>query len=118
MRTGERGVVLLEVLAAIAILGIAGMALIEVVAGGTRAVAFARTREQQQLDEDRMLAAYTLLRREDFDRRLGDREVGPYVVNVQRPERTLYRVAIGRKEAIGVEDLVTVVYRAEVSRAQ
>ncbi|PYP63763.1 MAG: hypothetical protein DMD37_05090 [Gemmatimonadetes bacterium] len=117
MRADNRGIALLEVLAAVAILGVAGIALVELVAGGTRAVATARAREQELGDEDRLLAAYTLLRREDLDRRLGDREVGPYVVNVQRPERTLYRIAIRRKEAPQVEELVTVVYRAEVRRA-
>ena len=110
----ERGVALLEVLAAVAILGVAGMALVELVAGGTGALALARQREQELMDEDRLLAAYTLLRREDLDRRLGDRDVGPYVVNVLRPERTLYRIAVVRKQAPGVEDLVTVVYRQEM----
>ena len=117
MRVGDRGVALLEVLAAVAILGVAGLALVELVAGGTRAVATARARELELGDEDRLMTAYTLLRRQDLDRRLGNRDVGPYVVNVQRPEKTLYRVVIRRKEAIGVEDLVTVVYRAEAGRA-
>jgi len=117
VRAGDRGVALLEVLAAVAILGVAGLALVELVAGGTRAVATARAREREQGDEDRLMTAYTLLRREDLDRRLGDRDVGPYAVNVQRPERTMYRIEIRRKKAIGVEDLVTVVYRAEAGRA-
>ena len=118
MRVDDRGVALLEVLAAVAILGVAGLALVELVAGGTRAVATARARELELGDGDRLMTAYTLLRREDLDRRLGgDRDVGPYVVNVQRPERTLYRIAIARKDAPQVENLVTVVYRAEAGRA-
>ena len=43
--------------------------------------------------------------------------VGAYVVNVQRPEQSLYRIALQRKEAVAVEDLVTVVYRPEASHA-
>ncbi len=108
---GERGVVLLEVLAAVVILGVAGLALVELVGGGTRAVAVARAREGELADEERLLAAWTLLKREELDQRIGEQTVGPYVVRVQRPERGLYRVALERKEAAGVEDLVTVVWR-------
>jgi hypothetical protein len=110
---GERGVALLEVLAAMAILGAAGLALVELVGGGTQAVAVARDRERELADEERLLAAWSLLKREELDQRLGERAVGPYVVRVQRPERGLYRIAMERKEAAGVEDLVTVVYRRE-----
>jgi hypothetical protein len=117
VRVGNGGVALLEVLAAVAILGVAGLALVELVAGGTRAVGTTRGRELELADEDRLLAAYTLLRSEDLDRRLGDREVGPYVVNLQRPERALYRIGIRRKEAPQVDELVTVVYRAEAVNA-
>lgn len=110
---GERGVALLEVLAAVVILGIAGLALVELVVGGTRAATVARERERELADEERLLAAWSLLRREELDQRIGERTVGPYVVRVQRPERGLYRIAIERKEAPGTEELVTVVYRAE-----
>jgi prepilin-type N-terminal cleavage/methylation domain-containing protein len=117
VRINRQGVALLEVLAAIMILGIAGTALMELVAGGTRAAGAAREREQQLGDEERLLSAYTLLARTDLDRRLGRREVGPYVVNIQRPEKRLYRIAIDREAAADVEELVTVVYRPEVPRA-
>ncbi len=109
----DRGVALLEVIAAVAILGIAGLGLVELVAAGTRSVAEARLRERELADEERLLAAHTLLARADLDRRIGSRELGPYIVSVQRPERTLYRIAIGRVTAPVVEDVVTVVYRAE-----
>lgn len=101
----ERGAVLLEVLAAVVILGVAGLALIHVAAGGLRATADARVRELEQHDAERLLTAYTLLNRSELDQRLGDRRVGRYVVNVQRPERELYRVSVA--------DLVTVVQRNE-----
>ncbi len=107
----ERGVALLEVLAAVAILGVAGLALVELVAGGTRAVAVARERERELADEERLLTAWSLLKREELDQRIGDRLVGPYLVRVQRPERGLYRLAVERQAAPGVEELVTVVYR-------
>jgi hypothetical protein len=111
-------VALLEVLAAVVILGVVGLALVELVGGGTRAVAVARKREQELADEERLLAAWTLLRREELDQRIGERGIGPYVVGVQRPERGLYRIAIERKEAPGMEDLVTVVWRGDPSDAR
>ena len=117
VRRGEQGVALLEVLAAVVILGIAGLALVQLVAGGTQAVTVARERERELADEDRLLAAYTLLRREDLDLRLGDRTVGAYVVNVQRPEQSLYRIALKRVETVAVENLVTVVYRPGAAHA-
>jgi hypothetical protein len=108
----DRGVALLEVLAAVVILGVAGLALVELVAGGIRAVAVARDRQRELADEERLLTAWSLLKREELDQRIGERLVGPYVVRVQRPERGLYRLAVGRSVAPEVEDLVTVVYRA------
>ena len=117
MRLHERGVVLLEVLVAIVILSVAGLSLLELVRGGTQAVTAARLRERELADEERLLTAFTLLAREDLDRRIGERTVGPYVVGVQRPERTLYRIGLARRESPDVEDLVTVIYRAEPPHA-
>jgi hypothetical protein len=102
---------LLEVLAAIVILTIAGLSLVSLVAQATASTVTARDRELEQADEERLLAAETLLTRVDLDLRLGERPVGPYVVTVARPERTLYRIALSRATAPDVEDLVTVVFR-------
>jgi hypothetical protein len=113
MRRTEHGAVLLEVLAALAILGLAGLALLELVAGHLEAVATARERERELWDEERLLVAHALLSATDLDRRLGARAAGPYIVSIQRPERELYRIAVGRRTAPGMEDLVTVVYRRE-----
>lgn len=117
MLGAERGVVLLEILAAVLILTVAGLSLVELSAAGTRATAAARLREREQQDEERLLTAYCLLLRADLDLRLGQRDVGPYVVRVARPERTLYRVAVSAARAPEVEDLVTVLYRPEPADA-
>ena len=117
MRSAERGVALLEVLVALVILATATIALLELVDAGTKAVAEARLRERELADEDRLLAAYTLLARTDLDRRVGMHEVGPYRVSVQRPEPTLYRVALSREQAPDIEDLVTVIYRQDPAHA-
>jgi hypothetical protein len=112
LRPGERGIALLEVLAAITILSIAGLSMIELVTQGTATAVTERARETEQMDQDRLLAATTLLTRNDLDIRIGRRPVGPYVVTVARPEHTLYRIAVARESAPDVEDLVAVVFRA------
>lgn len=117
MAIRERGIALLEVLVAVLILSTAGLSLTELVGAGTRAVTIARQRERELADEDRLLTAYSLLARSDLDRRLGDRVVGPYVVNTQRPEATIYRIALRRSSAPDIEDLITVVYRPEPAHA-
>jgi len=117
MRPAERGVVLLEILAAVLILTVAGLSLVALTAAAARATAAAQDRERTQVDEDRLLAAYSLLGRGDLDVRLGSRVVGPYLVQVERPERALYRIAVAEQRAPTVEDLVTVVYRPEPSDA-
>ncbi|HXH81320.1 MAG TPA: hypothetical protein VNN07_00160 [Candidatus Tectomicrobia bacterium] len=117
MRSREQGAALFEVLAAIVILGLSGLALVELVSVGARAEVSAARREREVADAERLLAAYTLLTRVDLDRRLGRREVGPYVVEVQRPERGLYRIAVARGEAPEMEEVVTVVWRRDADSA-
>ena len=57
MLGAERGVVLLEILAAVLILTVAGLSLVELSAAGTRATAAARLREREQQDEERPICA-------------------------------------------------------------
>src|SRR5262245_4154971 len=109
----ERGVVLLEVLVALVVLVTAGMALMETVGAGMRAERDARAREVVLGHEERLLNAHTLLSRGELDQRVGRRPIGEFVVDIQRPERTLYRIAVLQAQSPQVEDLVTVVYRAD-----
>ncbi len=111
----ERGVVLLEVLVAVVILAAAGIGLVELVGSGLRAERDARLRESTLATEQRLLSALTLLNRKELDQRIGRRRIGEFIVDIQRPERTLYRVALLQEQASQVEDLVTVVYRAETT---
>ena len=113
MRT-ERGVALLETLVAIVILATAGIAFLELVGGGLRGERDARAREATLVTEERLLSALTLLRRQELDQRIGRSAIGEFMVDVQRPEKALYRIAVAQIESPQVEDLVTVVYRAEV----
>ena len=112
----DRGVVLLEVMVAIVILATAGIALTEIVGAGLRAEREAREREGRLANEERLLTALTLLNRRELDQRIGRRRIGEFIVAVQRPERTLYRIALIQEQSPQVEDLVTVVYRREEDR--
>ncbi|SRR6266545_7700552 len=113
MLRADRGVVLLEVLVAVAILSASGLALVSVVSTGLRSEWDARERERTLAAEERLHAGLTLLKKSDLDRRLGRHPLGAFVVNVQRPERGLYRIALAQEGSPEAEDLVTVVYRWE-----
>ncbi len=113
MLRSNRGIALLEMLVALAILSGAGLALLDLVTGGLGAERDARERERVLAVEERVLTALTLLKRDEFDRRLGRHPIGELVVEIERPERTLYRIAIAQERSLEVEDLVTVVYRQE-----
>ncbi|MGH7754648.1 MAG: type IV pilus modification PilV family protein [Gemmatimonadales bacterium] len=109
----RRGAVLLEALVALAILSVAGVALLALVTAAVSAERDARGRERSLGNAERVLAAATLLRREELDQRIGMRPIGEFVVHIQRPERTLYRIAIADVASPQVDILVTVVYRPE-----
>ena len=104
---------LLEVLVALATLSMSGIALVGLVSAGLAAERDAEQRERTLAAEDRVLAALTFLKRDELDRRLGRHPLGEFVVDIERPERTLYRIALARVGSPGAEDLVTVVYRGE-----
>ena len=113
----ERGVALLETLVALAIISGAGIALLDVVTEGLRAQQDARERERISAVEDRVLTALTLLKRDELDRRLGRHSIGELVADIERPEPTLYRIAVLQASAPQTEDLVTVVYRRQLTNA-
>ncbi len=109
----DRGMALFEVLVALAILSVSGLALVGLVSAGLRGERDARERERVIAVEERVLTALTLLKRDELDRRLGRHPIGELTVDIQRPERTLYRIALSQTSSPEVEDLVTVVYRRE-----
>jgi type II secretory pathway pseudopilin PulG len=117
MARSNRGIALLETLVALALLSGAGLALLDLVTAGLRAERESRERERILAVEDRLLTALTLLTRAELDRRLGRHPLGELVVDIERPERTLYRIALAQQESPEVEDLVTVVFRREPTRA-
>jgi len=111
----DHGIALLEVLVALAIISGAGLALLNLVTGGLAAERDARRYEAMLGVEERVLTALTLLKRDELDRRLGRHPVGEVIADIERPERTLYRIAVVQATSPHVEDLVTIVYRPEAS---
>src|SRR5712691_12275331 len=83
MLQSDRGIALLEVLVALAILSGAGLALLDLVTGGLRAERDARERERILAAEERVLTALTLLKRDELNRRLGRHRIGELIVDIQ-----------------------------------
>ena len=111
------GVVLLETLVALAILGVAGASLAALAVGATDAV-----RRAHRLDDDvRRASAFldvvALWPREDLDRRLGTRPQGEWLLDVRHVAPALYTVAIA--DSGDARPLLrTALYRAEPYAAQ
>lgn len=108
MMRAQRGAVLLEVVAALTIFALAAVSGLSYLAQLGDAQDRVQAIERRLADQDRLLTAHTLLTRADLDRRLGVRAVGPWLVEIQRPRPTLYRIAVGDSAAF---DLVTLVFR-------
>ncbi|HEU4648243.1 MAG TPA: hypothetical protein VFS33_04225 [Gemmatimonadales bacterium] len=101
---------LLEVLVALVVVTTAGVSLVAALANAVRTEQRAEATERTTQDAHRLLAALALLSATDLDRRLGSRQVGAFVVEVQRPEPGLYRIALAEVSAPELELLVTVVH--------
>ena len=108
----DRGVALLEVLIALAILAIAGMALVGAVSAGLRATALASDRERASVRRDELMTGLSLLSRPELDARLGVHQLGAYAVEIQHPRAALYRLAITGPAPDDAGTLATLVYRA------
>jgi len=109
----ERGVILLDALLALAILASAVVALVGLGASARGELWRARAAEREVTDAHRLLGALSLLTRTEYDQRLGVRSIGPYLVEVMRPERGLYRVTLHPVATPATELLTTVVYRED-----
>ncbi len=113
-RSAKSGFALIESVVALAILGIAGLALAETTAQALRLLKHTRVAETRVADMDRLMTAYTLLDRRDLGQRVGVHRVGSYQVRVERVEFDLFRVRIGAPQR-GAE-LSTMLYRRDATR--
>lgn len=111
MIRGRAGVVLLEVLVAMTLLTVSGLSILAVTSSAMETQRRIVSQERDLVDAERVLAAHSLLSRQDLDLRLGERDVGAFHVTVQRPEPALYRISVSAAAAPDIEALVTVVYR-------
>lgn len=94
MRLDRRGAVLMEAMVALVILTVAGTAAVTMVGESASAVRRAREADVEMRSADAFLHAASLWTRDDLDRRLGSRAQGPWRMNVQRPNPTLYEVVL------------------------
>jgi type II secretory pathway pseudopilin PulG len=88
------GVILLEVLVALVILGTVGAAMASLAAGVGDDVRRAERRDGEIARASALMEAVALWPREDLDRHLGAHHQGPWVLEIQRLTETLYTVEL------------------------
>lgn len=106
----RRGMMLVEVMAAMAILAVVGGSYLVLTSATLRSVALAAAREREYAAADAFLSAASLWTREDLDRRLGEREQGPWRLEIRRESSSVYALAL-RDTATNAIVLETAVYR-------
>lgn len=89
-----RGSVLLDTVVALAILGIAGSAVLLLASESLSSAHRMWARESEVRDAHRLLSAVSLWPREDLDRHLGDSRQGLLLLVIDRPRDGLYRVQV------------------------
>jgi type II secretory pathway pseudopilin PulG len=115
-RRQRRGAVLLEAMAALAILASAAVVMVSFAAENARAVERARGAETEMRAANTFFSAVALWSRDDLDRHLGDRHQGHWIMNVARGRPTLYVVTLSdstRRTVI----LRTSLYRPDTAHA-
>jgi len=115
--SGRRaGTALLEVLVALTILAVAGVAAVTLAAESAGAVRRAREADDRMRRASAFMDAVALWTRDDLDRRLGDRSQGPWRLTIDHPQPTLYVVTLA-DSGTGADVLHTALYRPEAARA-
>lgn len=116
MNATERGAVLLEVLLALAVLGVAGSAALTLAVESGNAIRQVALADHELARASAFLDVVVLWPREELDQRLGERQQGQWRLTIQRPAATLYVVTLtdttGRR---GI--LRTAVHRPETTDA-
>jgi hypothetical protein len=111
-RATRPGVALLDAIVGLFILATAGMAAVVMAIGTVRAVGEAREADAELRAADGFLQAVALWPREELEQRLGDRPQGPWRLEIQRPERELFVLALSDTLSSRVL-LRTALYRPE-----
>ena len=101
---------LVEVMAALAILAVAGGSCLAFTSTALRSLHRARVAEQEMSGANELLSAVSLWPRADLDRRLGQRRQGPWWLVIQRETDRLYSVSV-RDTTSGSVVLATYLHR-------
>lgn len=107
----DRGVLLLEVIVALILVGTTGLGMVAVLREAEGLDRRWRQHEEQLALAADLLTSLVLLDRRNLDRRIGRQEYGQLVASVQRPEPALYRLSVAPANSPDRELLVTVVFR-------
>lgn len=107
----ERGVALLEVLVALAILAVAGTSLVGLMSEEVRSVARTEERGREIDAANAVLTRLALRDKRGLDQRLGRRAEGAWITRVDRPRPGLYRLSVASDSIPDAELVVTVVQR-------
>lgn len=107
-RCAPRGAVLLEAIAALALVGIACVSLLELTLQTTSAATTSRDRSKMVIDANAFLESVSLWPRGDLDRHLGQRHEGKFAMRVERLTPTLYQVAILSNTSVAARAAVLV----------
>jgi type II secretory pathway pseudopilin PulG len=111
MIRAKSGMMLLEVILAIAILAVAGSAMLGGLLQSFHAVHQAGEAESEVIEAAAFLDAVTLWSRSELDQRLGERRQGRWWLTISRPAVTLY--VIGVADSAHRPILQTAIYRPE-----
>lgn len=109
----RRGAALLEAIVALALLSIAGLALMGIAVEATRAIESIAESERRLRDAGRLLDAVSLWSRVELDQRLGERPQGEMRLRISRVDAELYSVqlfAAGETEPLLVTTLLREVH--------
>lgn len=88
------GATLVEAVVAIALIGMVGLGGVGLVRSASAAMALTAAAERELRDADEFLGIVTLWSASELDQRLGEREQGEWLLEIQRVERTLYLLTL------------------------
>jgi type II secretory pathway component PulJ len=108
------GATLLEVIVALTILTAVASAAVAMANQVSQSVESARSAEAEMRAANAFFEAVALWTRTDLDRRLGEREQGPWRLRIERPAPTLYLLVLS--DSAGRELLRTSLFRPQPQR--
>lgn len=116
-RGPNKGLVLLEVMIALAILAVAGVSALTLAVNSLAAIERAQRANQASERASHFMDAVSLWTRSDLDRHLGDRSEGAWRLSIGRPVPTVYVVSL-RDTATNRDLFTTSLFRPEASYAR